>query len=975
MARRRVPSRPVSRLRAPLVAALLAASTALALTCEPVGDVGRQTFASPQVDPIAVSSDGSRVYVANTTSDSVSVIDTATLAVVAEIPVGVEPVSLALRPNGAELWVSNHVSDSVSVIDLDPASPTLHAVVRTVQELDADGRTLFDEPVGIAFADDTKAYVALSSRNDIAVVDTASYAVTGRIHITAQEPRAIAVRGGSLYVIPFESGNRSALSVCPQETVMSAPDCTLLAREVGDFVVEPNLPGRDKNIVIDPLAPDRDLFVIDTATDQVVETVSTIGTLLYGLAVSGTGEVFITQTDARNADNGLEGENLIDLENRIFDNQIARVACGGGSCGAPSHIDLEPPLPAQPAPGQALATPYGVALSGDDATLVATAAGTSRLFTVDTATGQVLDVLDLGPPAGQQIPRGVALVSDASGAPATAYVLNTLQNQVSVVDVSDPTDLQPVAKLPVGSDPTPLRVRLGRIAFNDAFASDSNTFACASCHPDGNTDQLLWRIGGACFFGDCSGDDEVRSTMPVRGLTATIPLHWDGTLGDPFGGTNGAFGPGAPQAPNCTDEHDCFRHLVDASLAGVMCDQAGGCDPGPAGLAGPLGDFARENMAVFLASVSYPPARERSMADALSASARQGLSDFFVDHGGVGNVGGVTTCGDMNSGCHSLPLMASSSSPTLQGFDAPTLRGLNDRHLLFSLGMPSSRRSLEGAQLQGATIPFGGIELQVPHPPEFPWSVADGFEEDAAFGASFAAFSGIYGVGPAGIFQMLQEMSTGHSGAFARQVTLDAQTAGLAETADLLDVLEAADADGLVNLRAEGVRIGAGGSTPVTFSYRADTGQWTPEVGLPITRAGLLQRTGNGSLVVTVTAALPPNYGAEDHPQPLLLPAVDGGGAIGNPAIPLLPSENPMALRARRLRDGAQVLVDGRPAQATITCTSGLYDPFCAGEDVTLTLASPPATTGMHTVQVQNPQGPTSNELPVCVGSGRPDCL
>ena len=50
--------------------------------------MGRQTFASPQVDPIAVSPDGSRVYVANTTSDSVSVIDAATLAVVAEIPVG-----------------------------------------------------------------------------------------------------------------------------------------------------------------------------------------------------------------------------------------------------------------------------------------------------------------------------------------------------------------------------------------------------------------------------------------------------------------------------------------------------------------------------------------------------------------------------------------------------------------------------------------------------------------------------------------------------------------------------------------------------------------------------------------------------------------------------------------------------------------------------------------------------------------------
>ena len=73
--------------------------------------------------------------------------------------------------------------------------------------------------------------------------------------------------------------------------------------------------------------------------------------------------------------------------------------------------------------------------------------------------------------------------------------------------------------------------RLGRIAFNDANASDTGTFACASCHPDGMNDQLLWRIGGACFFGACTGDDEIRSTMPVRGLRNTLPLHWEGRLG------------------------------------------------------------------------------------------------------------------------------------------------------------------------------------------------------------------------------------------------------------------------------------------------------------------------------------------------------------------------------------------------------------------------------------------------------------
>ena len=94
---------------------------------------------------------------------------------VARIPVGVDPVSVAVRPDGKEVWVANHVSDSVSVIDSDPASPTHLHVVATVQEFDAKTKaTRFDEPVGIAFAGNDKAYVALSSENQIAVVDVAT---------------------------------------------------------------------------------------------------------------------------------------------------------------------------------------------------------------------------------------------------------------------------------------------------------------------------------------------------------------------------------------------------------------------------------------------------------------------------------------------------------------------------------------------------------------------------------------------------------------------------------------------------------------------------------------------------------------------------------------------------------------------------------------------------------------------------------
>src|SRR4030095_4071090 len=77
-----------------------------------------------QTEPngVAFMPDGSKVYVANTVSGTVSVIR-ANLAngFIARpslhIRVGTEPYGLALTPNGRKLYVSNARSDSISVID------------------------------------------------------------------------------------------------------------------------------------------------------------------------------------------------------------------------------------------------------------------------------------------------------------------------------------------------------------------------------------------------------------------------------------------------------------------------------------------------------------------------------------------------------------------------------------------------------------------------------------------------------------------------------------------------------------------------------------------------------------------------------------------------------------------------------------------------------------------------------------------
>jgi len=323
-----------------LLAALLPRESQ-AFAPRPPAPKGHLTYTSPQSNPIALSEDGSRLFVANTTSNSVGILKASNLQPQGNVPVGLEPVSLAVRPGGTELWVSNHVSDSVSVIDVQAGSSTFGQVVETVQLLDTNGVTLFDEPVGIAFAGPDKAYVALSSRNEIAIIDATTYSVTGTIAVRAQDPRAIAVRNGLLYVAAFESGNQTQLSACVAKN--GTAQCTLDQNDLLTFASSPNLPTATKNIIKDPQAPDRDLFVYSTATDQEVGVVQHMGTLLYGLVVDSTGTAYVTQTDARNDVNGLDGDVLGTLGDMMFDNEIASIQCSIAGCSAsPAIHDLEP---------------------------------------------------------------------------------------------------------------------------------------------------------------------------------------------------------------------------------------------------------------------------------------------------------------------------------------------------------------------------------------------------------------------------------------------------------------------------------------------------------------------------------------------------------------------------------------------------------------------------------------------------------
>jgi YVTN family beta-propeller protein len=106
-------------------------------------------------------------------SNSVFVIDTATNTVIATIPVGLFPLSIAITPDGTRAYVTNSNSGTISVIDT-----ATNSVIATIPV----GLPIFD----IAFTPDgTRAYASSEqgSNRAIIVIDTATNAVITTIPV------------------------------------------------------------------------------------------------------------------------------------------------------------------------------------------------------------------------------------------------------------------------------------------------------------------------------------------------------------------------------------------------------------------------------------------------------------------------------------------------------------------------------------------------------------------------------------------------------------------------------------------------------------------------------------------------------------------------------------------------------------------------------------------------------------------------
>jgi YVTN family beta-propeller protein len=488
-------------------------------------------FESGHVHPACITPGGTRLLVVNTADNRLSVFDLTAgapgiLTRIAEIPVGLEPVSVAARTNN-EAWVVNRLSDDVSVVNLY----TLQ-VMATIH--------VGDEPADVVFAG-SHAYVSVSEYDQVRVYDTTTRVLQKTVAIDGRWPRAMAksADGTKVYVALLHGGNRtSVLSAAEAGDSLPAPNPPKdpglpTAPKVGLIVQLQSGDWRDEsnklwNAKAKYTMTDVQLAEIETAGSTVSRTFGGLGAVQLGVAVN--------PVDARIALTGTEARNFTrfepNLRGHIVDTRLSLITAGG----AVTTANLNPQINYSVTPGpqseadSAIGIPSGLAWSVDGQRLYATSLASNRLAVLNPAApgSPLARVATVAGPTG-------VVVDDARG---QLYVIGRFHNEVQTLSCAT---LATLAVGSIGMDPTPDAIVNGRKFFYGGFTSGHGDQACATCHLFGDFDNLAWDLGNPqgtmqpinrtgqvdpLILASVHPMKGPMVTQSLRGLPSTGMLHW-----------------------------------------------------------------------------------------------------------------------------------------------------------------------------------------------------------------------------------------------------------------------------------------------------------------------------------------------------------------------------------------------------------------------------------------------------------------
>jgi uncharacterized protein (TIGR03437 family) len=494
------------------------------------GQVGAQEtarFSAPtNSQPLALSADDSILAAANPDTNSVTLFDLrgTTPTKLAEVPVGEEPNGVAVSPDGSRVYVANTVSGTVSVLAVNRLTNIYDTVVATIR--------VGTEPYGLALTPrGRKLYVANARSNNVSVIDTATNAVVKTID-AGFEPRGIAItntpgaedNAETVYVTQFLAlpipGKIDGFddAKAGKVTVIAAATDTVTGEITLDPILDTGFKAAGdalKKIAPPATITEADLkFVTGAYPNQ-----------LNNIALRGK-YAFVPNTGA-----SPNGPVRFDVNTQSLLHVIDLAA----RKDAGKTINMHSAVAAAPAPRRFITVPWAMALkrNADEGYVVSAASNILVKVRFNPLTGETSVQNDptnptrvLQVPTGKN-PRGIVITSNDR----TAYVMNQVSRDITVVDLTGPveraTNTLRSANLPQAGT-VEETIHIGKELYHTSIGefdpavagqppitgrmSNNGWGSCSSCHPFGLSDNVVWIFGA--------------------GPRRTIPQHVDFAGGD-----------------------------------------------------------------------------------------------------------------------------------------------------------------------------------------------------------------------------------------------------------------------------------------------------------------------------------------------------------------------------------------------------------------------------------------------------------
>jgi YVTN family beta-propeller protein len=420
--------------------------------------------------PIALTDGGAMLVVVNPDSNSLTLVDTTSHSVLAEVAVGIDPRTVAVDDSGRRAYVANRGSGSISVVDL--------AASQVVSEVSLGYR-----PYGVLVSPDGGIlYAAVQGSDRVVILDTSTLEILSTLPV-ADRPSGLALSadGKTLYVTHLLSNTITVLPARVQTLYLP------LILKSSQFIVHST-----QDV---PPGPDDPVSHLQSSVSSIA--LFPDSNLIQSIVISPDESVaYIPHTRSNSTNRALT------FDTTVFP-LISLIDLTAGQHLTGHQIDLGTLDP----PGVGL--PFDAAIAPDGQELWVTNAASNDLSVINLVDRHLASHIEVG-----DNPRGIIMSPDGS----TAYVNNTLAGTVSVVDTTSyqVTDVLSVTELPL--PPVLLNGKRLFHSSDDPRVSLAQWISCNTCHFEGEHDGRTW------FFGFAGP----RNTTSLLSMIQTYPLRWSG---------------------------------------------------------------------------------------------------------------------------------------------------------------------------------------------------------------------------------------------------------------------------------------------------------------------------------------------------------------------------------------------------------------------------------------------------------------